>query len=218
MRHSKERYDVASNRRGGGKSPDRQRPDSWAVGAVALLSAIVVALAATGIVLLAMRHGLEGQQAQRESALAAARQQALNLVSLDARTIDRDYDRMLAGTTDPLRSDLKQNRAAAKDALAKSKGTSTGTVTDAGLIELSGGKASAVVIVDAVQTNTVTRTSLSHRFRFQLDLTDQGGTWLVGNLESVDICGSGSATEPGCAAGQQPAPSGTPKPSPTAKH
>jgi Mce-associated membrane protein len=214
----KERTDVASRRRDRGETArEQRRSDGWAVGALALLSAIVVALAATGIVLLTMRHGLHGQQAARESALAAARQQALNLVSLDARTIDRDYDRMLAGTTDPLRADLRQNRSAAKDALAKSKGTSTGTVTDAGLVELSGDKAGAVVIVDAVQTNTVTKTSLSHRFRFQLDLTNQGGTWLVGNLESVDICGSGSATEPGCAASQQPAGNGTPKPTPTAK-
>jgi Mce-associated membrane protein len=190
-----------------GKNP-RGR-DGWAVGAVVLLSAIVVALAATGAVLLSLRHGLTGRQADRESALTAARQQALNLVSLDARTVDRDYDRMLAGTTDPLRTDLQQNRAAAKSALAKSKGTSTGTVTDAGLVELSGDKASAVVIVDAVQTNTVTRSSLSHRFRFQLDLTRGSGQWLVGNLESVDICGSGAATDPGCSASQQP---------PAAKH
>jgi Mce-associated membrane protein len=191
--------------------PKRSRVDGWAVGAVALLSAIVVALVATAAVLLTLRHGLTQHQAARENALTAARQQALNLVSLDARTVDRDYDRMLAGTTDPLRSDLQQNRSAAKDALTKSKGTSTGTVTDAGLVELGGDKASAVVIVDAVQTNTVTRTSVSHRFRFQLDLTNQGGTWLVGNLESVDICSSGSASEPGCG-GQQAAPTATPTP------
>jgi hypothetical protein len=192
----------------------RSRSEGWAVGAVALLSAIVVALAATAAVLLILRHGLRADQSAREDALTAARQQALNLVSLDARTLDRDYDRMLTGTVDPLRADLQQNRAAAKNALAKSKGTSTGTVTDAGLVELSGDRASAVVIVDAVQTNTVTRTSLSHRFRFQLDLTRQGGQWLVGNLESVDICGSGSATEPGCAA-SQPANRATPTPTAT---
>ena len=189
----------------------RRRNGGLAGGAVALLSAIVVALAATAVVLLTLRHGLRADQTSRESALAAARQQALNLVSLDARTVDRDYDRMLAGTADPLRADLVSNRAAAKAALAKSKGTSTGTVTDAGLVELSGDKASAVVIVDAVQTNTVTRSSLAHRFRFQLDLTLQGGQWLVGNLESVDICGSGSSTEPGCAnqAAATPTPSAT---------
>jgi Mce-associated membrane protein len=189
---------------------ERKRPGSWAVGAVTLLSATAVALAATAAILLVLRHGLRGDQAERESALAAARQQALNLVSLDNSTIDRDYDRMLAGTTDKLRADLEQNRAAAKAALAKSRGTSTGTVTDAGLVELSGDRASAIVIVDAVQTNTVSRSSLSHRFRFQLDLSRQDGQWLVGNLESVDICGSGSATEAGCTPAAA-APTTTPK-------
>jgi Mce-associated membrane protein len=191
------------------------RTGGLAVSAVAVLSAVVVALVVSGAVLLILRHNLRSDQVVKQTALNAARQQALNMVSLDARSIDGDYDKMLAGSVDPLRADLEKNRTAAKDALTKSKGISSGTVTDAGLVELQGDKASAVVIVDAVQTNTVTKTSLSHRFRFQLDLTRQGDRWLVSNLESVDICGSGSATEPGCAA-QAPSATPTPTPKPSA--
>lgn len=188
-----------------------------AVTAVAVLSAVVVALVVSSAVLLILRHNLRHEQTVRQDVLNAARQQALNMVTLDARTVDRDYEQMLAGTVDPLRADLEKNRAAAREALARSKGVSSGTVTDAGLVELRSDTASAVVIVDAVQTNTVTRASLSHRFRFQLDLTRQGERWLVANLESVDICGSGSSTEPGCApAPARPAtPTPTPKPSAT---
>jgi hypothetical protein len=171
-----------------------------AVTAVAVLSAVVVALAVSGAALLILRHNLRHEQDVRQNVLNAARQQALNMITLDARTVDRDYERMLAGAADPLRADLENNRAAAKQALARSKGVSSGTVSDAGLVQMLGDRASAVVIVDAVQTNTVTGSSLSHRFRFQLDLTRQGERWLVANLESVDICGSGSSSEPGCAA------------------
>jgi Mce-associated membrane protein len=180
---------------------------------VAVLSAAAVVLAVCDVGLLALRHGVQRDEAVRQSVLNAARQEALNLVSMDARTLDRDYERMLAGAVDPLRADLAGNRAAARAALARSKGVSTGTVTDAGLVELQGDKASAVVIVDAVQTNTVTRSSLSHRFRFQLDLARRSDRWLVSNLASVDICGSGSTAEPGCAGAATPKP--TPAPSAT---
>ncbi len=193
-----------------------ERAGGLAVTAVAMLSAVVVALVVCSAVLLILGHHLRHDQSVRETVLNAARQQALNMVTLDARSVDRDYDRMLAGTVDPLHADLEENRAAARDALHRSRGTSSGTVTDAGLVELQGDRASAVVIVDAVQTNTVTRSTLSHRFRFQLDLTRQGDRWLVSNLESVDICGSGSSTEPGCAAGQAPTATPGPTPRPTA--
>jgi Mce-associated membrane protein len=194
-----------------GPGPDR---GGLAVTAVAVLSTVVVALVVSGAVLLILRHNLRHDQDVRQDVLNAARQQALNMTTLDARTLDADYERMLAGTVDPLRADLERNRADARQALATSRGVSSGTVTDAGLVEMQGDRASAVVIVDAVQTNTVTRSSISHRFRFQLDLTRQGGRWLVANLESVDICGSGSSSEPGCATA--PAPSTTPTPKPSA--
>ena len=190
--------------------------------AVALLSAVLVALLAASILLLVQRHALRGGEADRERVLNAARQQAVNIVSLDATTVDRDYDRMLAGAADPLRAELQKNRAAARDALARSKGSSSGTVTDAGLVELQGDRASVVVILDAVQTNRVTRSTLSHRFRFQLDLARQGGRWLVANLQSIDICASGAESEPGCAPqgsgstqDRGARPSATPKPTPT---
>jgi len=186
-----------------------------AVTAVAVLSAVVVALVVSAAVLLILRNTMRQEQRTRAEVLNAARQQALNIVNLDARTVDRDYDRMLAGTVDPLHAELAKNRTAAKDALTRSKGVSTGTVTDAGLIELQGDKASVVVILDTVQTNTVTKTTVSHRFRFQLDLSRQGGQWLVANLQSIDICGSGSANEPGCSATQGSSASPTPSPKPS---
>jgi Mce-associated membrane protein len=197
------------------KTRPAPRRGRQSVAAVAVLSALAVALVVIGAVLLILRGHLRHDQDVRQEVLNAARQQALNMVSLDARSLDRDYDRMLAGAADALRADLEKNRAGAVKALTQSKGVSSGTVIDAGLVELRADAASAVVIVDAVQTNTVTRSSLSHRFRFQLDLVRQGDRWLVSNLESVDICGSGSSTEPGCAGSPAPSPTPTPKPSAT---
>lgn len=161
---------------------------------IVALSVLVVALAVTAVFLLTARHragvfvrAYQQATSSRNTVLAAAKQEAVNMVSQDYRHIDADLNRMTAGATGPLKDDLAKSRTQAKDVIVKYKIISTGQVFDAGLAALSGDQATVLVIVDNTVTNTAQKTTGTQRHRFQLDLTRAGSTWLVSNLTAIDL-------------------------------
>jgi Mce-associated membrane protein len=155
---------------------------------VLALGGLVVLLAVTGGVLWFGARSASAESATRAEALAAARQEAVNLTSQDYRTVDADLRRMVDGATGQLRADLEQRSAETKQVVVKNKAMARGVAVDAGLVVLDGAAATVVVAVDSTVSSTGAPAA-NRRYRFQLDLTRVGGRWLVANLTAVGLTG-----------------------------
>ncbi|MFE9689485.1 hypothetical protein [Micromonospora sp. NPDC005806] len=125
-------------------------------------------------------------QAHRE-AIAAARQAAVNFVSVSAASVDRDLQRVTAGATGDFKDEFTRGQAQVRTAVVENKVQSQGSVLRAGL--LSGDRRHAVVLVavDATVKNVKAPDGRPSHYRIQLDLVRDrdSGEWLVSKLQFV---------------------------------
>ncbi|MFU8854634.1 hypothetical protein ACNAW0_27220 [Micromonospora sp. SL1-18] len=125
-------------------------------------------------------------QAQRE-AVAAARQAAVNFVSVSAASVDRDLQRVTAGATGDFKDEFTRGQAQVRAAVVENKVQSQGSVLRAALV--SGDRRHAVVLVavDAIVKNVKAPDGHSSHYRIQLDLVRDrdSGDWLVFKLQFV---------------------------------
>ncbi|MCW3845073.1 hypothetical protein ONA70_33905 [Micromonospora yasonensis] len=125
-------------------------------------------------------------QAHRE-AVAAARQAAVNFVSVSAASVDRDLQRVTAGATGDFKDEFTRGQAQVRAAVVANKVQSHGSVLRAALV--SGDRRHAVVLVavDATVKNVKAPDGRPSHYRIQLDLTWDGdsGEWLVSKLQFV---------------------------------
>lgn len=183
------RADELVPRQGGGteppvtgeEAPPRRRSRRWLR---ALPVAVLAALVATAVLLgLSVRaHGAPDDE--RAAAMAAARQEAVNLTTLGYATARHDVDRILAGATGGLRAKFETERAKLGSVLAQDRSTSRGHVVSAGLVHLSGDTAQVVVAADAtVTTGTGSgqRSVLKH-YRMVVRLQKVSGQWLASDV------------------------------------
>jgi Mce-associated membrane protein len=126
------------------------------VGAATRLAAVVAALGLVGTVTFGLlwwsaTHGSEVQVATaRDEALAAARQIAVNLQTLDYRTVNAGLDAWKESATGPLLNELQHNRAQYAATVTQAQTTSTARLVGAGLSDLdaTAGKATALAALD----------------------------------------------------------------------
>jgi len=120
-------------------------------------------------------------------ALAAARQTAVDFVSVSASSVDRDLARIVAGATGEFREEFVRGQAQVRAAVVENKVASTGSVLRAGLV--SGDRRSAVVLVavDATVRNVKAPEGRPSHYRIQVEVNrDPGaGRWLVSRLQFV---------------------------------
>ncbi|WP_345539424.1 hypothetical protein [Phytohabitans rumicis] len=163
------------------KPSPKHRP-RWTV--IALAALLALALAAAGV---ASYHwyGDRALDQARQQALAAAKQTSVNFVSVSASSVDRDLQRIVAGATGEFKDEFVRGQAQVRAAVVENKVESTGTVLRAGLI--SGDRKSAVVLVavDATVKNVKAPDGRASHYRIQVDVTRDGGTWLVSRLQFV---------------------------------
>jgi Mce-associated membrane protein len=92
-------------------------------------------------------------EAQRQMLVAAGRQAALNLTTIDYTTVDTDITRILDSSKGTFHDDFQNRSAPFIEAVTESKSKSEGTVTEAGLESQDGDEAQVLVAV-AVKTST----------------------------------------------------------------
>ncbi|MBV9293146.1 MAG: hypothetical protein JO222_11905 [Frankiales bacterium] len=170
-------------------SPARAAADRryLAVPAAALVALVV-------LLVLALLHASarDTRLRQRTAVLTAARQEAVNLTTIDTATITRDLDRIIAGATGTLRQQFASERAHAQ-ALATEPSRSRGSVLSAGLVHLdaSAGAAQVVIAADAEVTTTpagtTTPQSTLKHYRMVLRLRRIGGRWLVSDVAFAGV-------------------------------
>lgn len=152
----------------------------WAVVAVALVASL--ALGATrGREWYAARQ----TEAANAAAVAAARQLAINFVTVDHQKVDADVARVKAGATGEFLKSYSTSMEELKKVLVANKTVSTVERTEAALV--SGDRDSAVALVGVVAPtkNTAVPDGETKTYRMRLELRAVGEEWKVENLEFV---------------------------------
>ena len=151
----------------------------------AVLAAVVVAAAAVFALYLQKASDLHAATQQRESALSAARQTAVNFTSYDYRHLDADYKLVRDAATGSFKADFDQQSKVLAQLIKKSKAVAKGQVVDAAVVTSSSNNASVLVAVDDTITNSNAPKGVVKHYRLQIDLTKVGGQWRVANVKPV---------------------------------
>lgn len=154
-----------------------------------LLAILIVGLT-TAAVLLAMTLQEAAAKADaREEVLSAARQYAVNLLTVDYRNTDQHIQRVLQGAASPFREEYAGKRQAIIDAAKKAEGDSKGESKDAAVISMDEDSAEVMVLADAVVSNKQTREAskqgVRSAYRWKLAMQNVRGRWLVSKVEMV---------------------------------
>lgn len=160
----------------------RRRPDRTTV---ILLAALCLSLAA-GIVFGSRWYGDRQLDRAHQQAVAAAKQTTVDFVSVSAGSVDRDLQRIVAGSTGDFRDEFTRGQSQVRAAVIENNVDSRGTVLRAAL--LSGDRRHAVVLVavDATVKNAKAPDGRQSHYRIQVELNRSGsGRWLVSRLQFV---------------------------------
>ncbi|WP_406689798.1 hypothetical protein REH65_28060 [Saccharopolyspora sp. ID03-671] len=155
--------------------------------AVGLVSA---ALLLIGLAVLGTRfHQTAQAEAEEEEsdrqAVAAARQAALGLTNLSARTIDQDARRLAGMATGAFKDQFASQATAFRDIVTGSQVTSRGEVVEAALERSDGRTAVALAAVRATVGNAAAPEGEQRQYRLRITVEKTAQTWLVANLEFV---------------------------------
>lgn len=157
-----------------------------AISALAVLAAVLTVLCAV----LAVQQRSHSQHRQRledarAAAVRAARQEILNLDGLSAATIDRDLGRVLDGATGTFGTEFRKSQGNLKTIITTQKTVSSGAVVAAGVVRADDATATVLVAVDRRVKDTSNAQGVVAHDRWQLDLEQHGGRWLVTELQPV---------------------------------
>jgi Mce-associated membrane protein len=152
----------------------------WSVVALALLASLVLA-ATRG------REWYAARQAEtaQAGAVAAAKQLAVNFVTVDYTTVDADTARVKAGATGEFLKSYSTSVADLTKVLVANKTVSTVQHTEAALVSGDLDSAVALVGVVAPTKNTAVPQGETKTYRMRLELRKAGEAWKVENLEFV---------------------------------
>jgi Mce-associated membrane protein len=149
------------------------------------LSVVVVGLAIASGWLGAVSLRNKDEADQKAKATQSARQMGVNLMSLNSDTAQRDLDRIVNGTTGDFKNKLAGQSKAFMDQVTKAKAKSTVTDVDAALVSIDGDSAEVMVSLTGTVTNDKVQNGTPQGYRYQMELTQVDGRWLVSGLEVV---------------------------------
>ena len=143
---------------------------------VALATVVTLAaLALTGYLLLTRQRAAD----ERDAALAAARQYAVDLTTYDFSTVDADFQRFARHGTKAFQASYAATIASSKPGIVKAQSSSLGTVVGAGLESYADGRASVLLAVDQEIRSASRPAATVDRSRIRMTLVRAGDGWLV---------------------------------------
>jgi Mce-associated membrane protein len=162
-----------------------RRSPGWFWGIAGLLAVIVVALAVVTVSWGLSVHSKDSQAGQRDKALAVARQQAINLGSIDYRNLQADIQRILTGSTGQFRETFQNGSSQITQGATQQKTVSTVQQSHVALVSFSGDSAEAIVSLTTVTTSVNAKQGQANTYRYQMELSKVGGRWLLSKMELV---------------------------------
>jgi Mce-associated membrane protein len=153
---------------------------------LAVLSVLCVALAVTTVVFGMRWQHDRATDAARNAAVAAARQRALSLTSINFNTADKDVNNVISGATGDFRTMFTQNLSSYVDIVKKNQVITTGQVTAAGVQDINAKTAHIILAVQSDVRNTAAPKGEVRTYRMALQMEHQGdGSWLVSRVDFV---------------------------------
>ena len=157
-----------------------------ATAALCLLALLVVAGSVAGAWLLQQHRTGASLADARADALAAARQEALNLIAVDGRDTDKDIAAVLEGATGAFKDDFTSRSADLKRVITGAKVVSTDLrITEAAVVAADRDSATVLVAADSVVQNAAKPDGSPRSYRMLLELERVGERWLTSSLEVV---------------------------------
>ena len=150
----------------------------------ALSVLLVVALAAATLSIVAL-HRQDQDKAERDGAMKAGRQLALDFTTYDYKTWDADTQRVLDDSTGQFKQEFQAGLNVVKAEVQTNKATSKGDVKEAAVVSNDKDSAQVLVIVNAVVTNAASTEGLERRYRIKLDMVREKDRWLTADLQVV---------------------------------
>jgi Mce-associated membrane protein len=161
-------------------------PPARAPVALIVVLAVVLALLAAGALVGALKLRDQAQRDDaRAAAVGAARQEALNLTSIDGQDIDADLKRVQDGATGGFGKDFATRSKDLKSVLTENAVVAEGHVIDAALVRGDLDTATVLVVVDSTVKNKAVPAGRANTYRMQLDLERHGSRWLTSALQFV---------------------------------
>jgi Mce-associated membrane protein len=121
----------------------------------------------------------------RTEAVAAARQLALNFVSISAKTIDRDLARVSSGATGDFADEFGRSKEQIKSVVVANKVDSRGEVLEAAVQSSDRDSAVVLVVMDATVVNAKAPKGQQRHYRIAVDVSKVDGAWRVATLQFV---------------------------------
>jgi Mce-associated membrane protein len=154
--------------------------------------AMKVRIVAALLVVISIASGYAGytwyqarqRSAAEAAALAAARQFAVDFVSINAATVDQDLSRVALGATGEFGDEYQRGMPTVRAAVLENKVQAGGNVLRAALVNADADSAVALVAVDATVKNVKSPNGRVAHYRLQLDLVLEEGSdrWRVSKL------------------------------------
>jgi Mce-associated membrane protein len=151
---------------------------------LASLAIVVVAAALVGF--LGFRTYQSEQAKHRDELfLAAARQGAINLTTIDWQHADSDIQRILESATGTFYDDFSKRSQPFVEVVKQAQSKSVGTVSEAGLESESGDQAQVLVAVSVKTTNLGAQEQRPRAWRMRIDVQKLGDQAKVSNVQFV---------------------------------
>ncbi|WP_283138713.1 hypothetical protein [Rhizohabitans arisaemae] len=146
-------------------------------------SLLAVLTAAVVLVGLALNRA-KATETERALVVQAAGRHAVDLLSIDYRTVDRDIERILRSSTGGARQEYGDK--AFKETILKNKAIETGLLRASGLVSFDGDAAEVLVVADAtIRWQGQKVKSEDRLYRWRMQVVKVGDRWLV--AKSVDV-------------------------------
>jgi Mce-associated membrane protein len=159
------------------------RPPRVLTGVLVLL---VVLLGAAVVFLRGQDLAEQARADDRRAALEAAGAHAVNLISLDYKTVDADMGRILATSTGVAKEEYEANAAKLKSTTLENKVVQHGVLRATGLVSMTELTARVLVVADVEIRWEGSKTPKQERFyRWSMDVTKAKGVWLVSRAVQV---------------------------------
>jgi Mce-associated membrane protein len=147
--------------------------------------AVLVALVGLNVWLGLRDHHARADERLRAQMVAAARQGAVNLTTIDHERAAEDVQRILDSSTGAFRDDFAARAEPFIDAAKKAQSKSVGTVTDAGL-ESAGADEGRVLVGLTVMTSNRGKPEQQPRsWRIRVTVTREGDAVKVSSVEFI---------------------------------
>jgi Mce-associated membrane protein len=163
----------------------RSRGNRWRRRATVLVGvAAVAALGLSGFLGWRLKQ-VDDTAAAGNAALAAARDYAVVLTTLDTNDIDRSYRQALDGATGEFKDEYSQGSAQLRQILIDNRAMGTGLVVDAAIKSATKTRVEVLLFVDQSITNAVNPSPRIDRNRVQITMELVDNRWLASKVDII---------------------------------